>query len=112
MKLTQGVAAGVPKTAYLKLIDVWVFFCLLVPFIVFLIEFTWEAKKNKEEQKLRELATTTAQAWSSCPERKKIMKGHPKTIYRSQVQFLVVAFTITFVTGYFGLALFYSHNMI
>ena len=107
MKLTQGVAAGVPKTAYLKLIDVWVFFCLLVPFIVFLIEFTWEAKKNKEE-----LTTTTAQAWSSCLEKKSIIKGHPKIIYRTQVQYLVVAFTITFVTGYFGLALFYSHNMI
>ena len=104
----QGISAGVPKTAYLKLIDVWVFFCLLVPFIVFLIEFTWEVKKNKEEQKLCELKAT--QAWSDSEI--KNMINRPKIIYRTQVQYLIVVLTVAFVIGYFVLAFFFRNHTI
>ena len=34
----QSVQDSLPKTAYLKLIDIWLMFCLFVPFLVFLIQ--------------------------------------------------------------------------
>jgi hypothetical protein len=106
----QGISAGVPKTAYLKLIDVWVFFCLLVPFIVFLIEFTWEVKKNKDEKKLIELLTTkTPQAWSNRNEYKKILPS--KILHRNKVQIIFVFLTFTFVIAFFCLAVFSSNNI-
>jgi hypothetical protein len=32
------------------LIDYWVFFCLLVPFVVFLIEVYWELKRTRKQK--------------------------------------------------------------
>ncbi len=29
------------KTAYLKMIDFWLLFCLLMPFVIFMIEIYW-----------------------------------------------------------------------
>ena len=43
----QSINESVSKTAYLKLIDYWLIFCLLVPFIIFLIETHWLLVKNR-----------------------------------------------------------------
>lgn len=37
----QSVSASVPKTAYLKFIDYWLIFCLIVPIAVFLSVIGW-----------------------------------------------------------------------
>ena len=34
----QSISVAVTSTAYLKLLDYWLFFCLLMPFIIFMIE--------------------------------------------------------------------------
>ena len=34
----QSIAASIPKTAYLKLVDIWLMFILLMPFTIFVIE--------------------------------------------------------------------------
>ena len=36
--LYETASSGLPKTAYLKMIDIWLIFGLVVPFIVFLVE--------------------------------------------------------------------------
>jgi hypothetical protein len=36
------------KTAYLKLIDVWLLFCLTVPFVTFLVEAYWLFTENNK----------------------------------------------------------------
>ena len=36
--LYQGVSAGMPKTADLKFIDIWLLFGLIVPFVTFVVE--------------------------------------------------------------------------
>ena len=36
--LYQGVSAGMPKTADLKFIDIWLLFGLIVPFVTFIVE--------------------------------------------------------------------------
>ncbi len=34
----QSISQSLPQTAYLKFIDVWLMFCLLVPFLVFVVQ--------------------------------------------------------------------------
>ena len=34
----QSISHTVPKTTYLKFVDNWLIFCLLVPFVIFLTE--------------------------------------------------------------------------
>jgi len=48
----QSVSGALVKTAYLKMIDYWLLFCLLTPFVIFMIEIYWlllkRAKSIKE----------------------------------------------------------------
>jgi heme/copper-type cytochrome/quinol oxidase subunit 2 len=34
----QSISQSLPQTAYLKFIDVWLMFCLMVPFFVFVVQ--------------------------------------------------------------------------
>ena len=40
----QSILASMTHTAYLKMMDYWLLFCLLTPFLVFCIEFYWLLK--------------------------------------------------------------------
>ena len=56
--LYQGVIQSLPKTAYLKFIDVWLLFCLIIPITVFMVEVFWElhrVKKSAQEKKMKTL---------------------------------------------------------
>jgi multisubunit Na+/H+ antiporter MnhE subunit len=48
----QSISASLVKTAYMKMIDYWLLFCLLTPFVIFMIEIYWlllkRAKSIKE----------------------------------------------------------------
>jgi hypothetical protein len=48
----QSISDALVKTAYMKMIDYWLLFCLLMPFIIFMIEIYWlllkRAKSIKE----------------------------------------------------------------
>jgi hypothetical protein len=37
----QSVSGALVKTAYLKMIDYWLLFCLVMPFVIFMIEIYW-----------------------------------------------------------------------
>ncbi len=37
----QSISQVLVKTAYLKMIDYWLLFCLLMPFVIFMIEIYW-----------------------------------------------------------------------
>jgi len=45
--LYQSIAGALPQTAYLKMIDVWLLFGLMMPFVVFLFEVIWKLKEVK-----------------------------------------------------------------
>ncbi len=45
----QSINETLPKTAYLKYIDYWLLFCLLIPIAIFLIEIIWLLDKKKKE---------------------------------------------------------------
>ena len=45
--LYQSITEPLTKTAYLKMIDYWLLFCLLTPFAIFMIEINWLLQKTK-----------------------------------------------------------------
>jgi hypothetical protein len=40
--LYQSISLTLPPTAYFKLLDYWLIFSLLMPFVIFMIEVFWE----------------------------------------------------------------------
>ena len=82
----DSISKTSPMTAYLKMIDLWLLFCLLIPFAIFMIEIIWFLKHKKlmasrENSRLR----------------KKKKSGHDRRLVKT----VVPAITILFVTGYF-----------
>ena len=60
--LYQSISENVPKTAYLKLLDYWVIYAMLIIFIVFVIEVLWELMDQNQ--------TEVVEAWTSQQFRK------------------------------------------
>ena len=52
--LYQSINESMTKTAYLKMIDYWLLFCLLVPFTIFMIEICWLLIKQTEDSEKEE----------------------------------------------------------
>ncbi len=98
----QGVSQTLPKTAYLKFIDYWLIFCLIVPIAVFLTEIAWELDHNKKE---RESVQIRKNWLSEKPEQIRIP-------YQRPVQFLLIGLTIAFTLGYSALAFSYYNTLI
>ncbi len=89
--LYQSINEPLTKTAYLKMIDYWLLFCLLVPFGIFLIEIFWLLKKEME-------ADTPNKSWFSF----KIGKTQSRRI----IQLLVPTITGLFIVAYIMVAIF------
>jgi hypothetical protein len=47
----QSILASITHTAYLKMLDYWLLFCLLTPFLVFTIEVYWLLKASKSSNR-------------------------------------------------------------
>jgi hypothetical protein len=88
-----------PKTAYLKLIDIWLIFCLVVPFLTFIIQIYWELERAK-----REKSPTTATGW---------VPNHPPKNEKSMmfIQYSVVSLTLVLVIAYWAYALTVYFNV-
>ena len=81
----QSINEPLTKTAYLKMIDYWLLFCLLVPFVIFLIETYWLLNTNLEVDSSNK----------SC----KCVKQE-KTQSRKIIQLIVPAITGLFVVAF------------
>lgn len=46
--LYQSLTGSLPQTSYMKMIDIWLLFGLLLPFVVFLVEVVWELIKDRK----------------------------------------------------------------
>jgi len=101
----QGVNYTMPQTAYLKFIDWWLIFCLVMPFVVFLIEIFWELYRYDQEEKLTKNAT--AQNMWVDGEKKTDAVRIP---YRGQVRLAIVMFTVLFIFGYAVVAMSYYYS--
>ncbi len=61
----QSISADILKTAYLKMIDVWLIFCLSVPFVVFMIQISWKLTKTTKTAKVLDVtAISHMRGWS------------------------------------------------
>ncbi len=85
----QSISGSLIKTAYLKMIDYWLLFCLLMPFVIFKIEIYWLLKKT---QKL----DSTAKRW--------FQDDNAKMGHRKIIQHVVHGFTLFFIIIYILIA--------
>jgi hypothetical protein len=85
----QSINESLVKTAYLKMIDFWLLFCLLVPFTIFMIEIFWLLRRTEVNLKKENNWTEeNGRKWSS----------------RRIIQILVPSLTCIFIIIYFASA--------
>ena len=93
--LYQSISQTIPKTAYMKLVDYWLIFCLLVPFVIFIVESIWyldQAKKKKQ-------AGTHDQSW--------VRQAVYHNVFNQKlIQIILPSLTIFFMIGFFAVAIY------
>jgi hypothetical protein len=99
----QGVNNTLPGTAYLKFIDVWLLFCLTMPFVVFLTEIAWEMYINKQTN-----GTGPQNGWLK-DQGSERSSGIP---HKAATQCIIIGLTILFILCYAALALAYFWNLV
>ena len=52
--LYESASSGLPKTAYIKMMDIWLIFGLVVPFVVFLVEMAVEIMRDGDSNGQKE----------------------------------------------------------
>lgn len=102
----QGVNFSLPQTAYVKFIDVWLLFCLITPFIVFLLQVYWEIYRYKMEDKLAE-KKFSKNKWL-CDESKIQSFRIP---YQGKARVAIISLTVMFTLGYIAVACAYYFNL-
>jgi hypothetical protein len=93
----QSISGSLVKTAYLKMIDYWLLFCLLMPLVIFLIEIYWLQKKT---QKLN----ATMKGWVT--NEKKL--SSQRKIIQNLAHCISLLFVILYMT--IALVLFYEDS--
>ncbi len=104
----QSITQSLTRTAYLKMIDYWLLFCLLIPFGIFMIEISWIFKRRKVEEKLKECWTTNEEKNISRKGKIKYQKKSNKN--KGMIKYFVLVITILFIIGYVSAALVMSLN--
>ena len=103
--LYQSVAEALPKTSYLKLVDIWLLFCLVLPFIVFVLLIKWELQQNNiyplEKPKPSDLNGPGGQ-----PNVSKSNKRKPLVIS------VLISVTVIFIFGYVAIVCFCYYGWI
>lgn len=94
----QSISDTIPATAYLKLMDYWLIFCLLVPFILFLVQSYWYLNRQSPEVHTTDKAPHKSQLKSR------------KFSQRELVRMLIVGLTVIFILVYFMIAVFVYFN--
>jgi hypothetical protein len=85
----QSINGSLTTTAYLKLIDYWLLFCLLVPFLIFLIQVLWLFQKTNEAK--------DKSGWINGNQEK-------KSVARKVLQISVPVATLFFIFSYIVVA--------
>ena len=97
--LFQSISDTLPKTAYLKLIDMWLLFSLILPFIIFIAHMVWELEKTKMNKETA--LKRPKNAWEMQKGNKEPGMKHMKLA----VQIIIPSATISFIMGYWAHAL-------
>jgi hypothetical protein len=96
----QSISDSLIKTAYLKMIDYWLLFCLLMPFVIFMIEIYWmlTGKSTKDTNE-------TSKGWINNEKSKKKKK---EDYHANKIVFLIY-FCSTFFVVVYGLIAMLMH---
>ena len=89
----QSINDSVMKTAYLKMIDYWIIYCLLMPFIIFMIEVFWLMTNTQYHKK---------------PSKEFIKANQWKDDSRNVIKFFTYSFSFLFIIVY-GFIAFLMH---
>ena len=92
--LFQSISSTLPKTAYLKLIDYWLLFSLILPFVIFMFHMVREVEKAKQNMKM-EIRPTWVESRTQLIVRK---NDRPKS--KAYVQFFIPLVTALFIVAY------------
>ena len=96
--LYQSISDSMPQTAYLKWIDVWLMFCLMLPFAIFLFQILSEVVRPKGRFRKKE------NRWVEEEPRK-------SSSWRRFSQFAIPGLTIMFVLCYCAVAsMYYNYD--
>ena len=92
--LYQSISLTLPSTAYLKLLDIWLIFSLIMPFVIFMIEVFWQLQVAREEtdNKTRTANRTKRSSSRRPPNRK-------------YYQAAILSSSVLFATAYFAYAI-------
>ena len=113
--LNQSVSSKLPATAYMKLIDVWLLFGLLLPFVIILllilIEHLPAAQNPVAPVKITSAATVKKVLVEGNPEQK-TAKGFflRKNDVTKFARYILPLFEIVFVSLYAAIALVVYYN--
>jgi hypothetical protein len=89
----QSINDSVMKTAYLKMIDYWIIYCLLMPFVIFMIEVFWLIGNTQEHKKTPK----------DCVKANQVKDGT-----RNVIKFFTYSFSFLFIIVY-GFIAFLMH---
>ena len=89
--LFQSISNTLPQTAYLKLIDYWLIFSLILPLVIFTVHMAWEIQRAQRDQRAEVVVRQTA--WS-----KKVLARRVQSKFA--VQALLILVTFLFMVGY------------
>jgi glycine receptor len=89
--LYQSISLTLPPTAYLKLLDVWLIFSLIMPFFIFIVEVFWEMDIFQKRPKAVKKNTT----WVT--EKRLKQKTSNRIVSKSIVVGITAIFTISYV---------------
>jgi hypothetical protein len=93
----QSISDSLIKTAYLKMIDYWLLFCLLMPFVIFMIEIYWLLMDKKK-------LNSTENGWVA--EKQEIIAN------RKIIRRLVFAITLLYMIAYTSVSLVMYNDLI
>jgi len=88
--LYQSICASLTPTAYLKMIDYWLFFCLLMPFLSFMIEMYWLLQKTQSKP------NDNGKGWVKPENEDAIVTKKQKRCFRYCAQAITLGFFISY----------------
>ena len=91
----QSISVAVTKTAYLKFLDYWLFFCLLMPFVIFMIEIYWLQQKSSQQNRTKKWVV----------DENKLQRS------KRYCKFITYAIILIFVSIYSSLSLIFYNAM-
>lgn len=91
----QSITAALATTAYLKMIDYWLIFCLIIPLVIFFTEIYWFIQKKKEPEETKGWVTSEKFSWLT--KRKAQQLAIPVVTFLFMFFYFITALVLAFI---------------